>query len=88
MTLHGLGMAHAADVAVEANHAVRGRHHQMQIVRHHQYPQIAALAQVPDEIVDLALAGDVDALHRLVEHQEIGLAQERPGQQHAAQLAP
>ena len=59
----------------------------MQVVRHHEHAAAAPVANPGDQIVDLALPGDVDALDRLVEHQEIGLAQERAGEQHALQLA-
>src|SRR6185437_4101762 len=75
---HRVGMATAADVMIEADDAVGGGHHQMQVVRHQQHAAAPRVTQAPDEGEELGLAGDVDALHRLVEHQQLGLAQQRP----------
>ncbi|MNC53382.1 hypothetical protein D3C75_1027870 [compost metagenome] len=82
-----LGVARAAHVAVQAHHLVGGAHHQVQVVGDHQHAAAVALAQAADQPVQLGLAGDVDALHRLVEHQQFRLAQQGAGQQHALQLA-
>src|SRR6185437_1962239 len=75
---HRVGMATAADVMIEADDAVGGGHHQMQVVRYQQHAAAPRVTQAPDEGEELGLAGDVDALHRLVEHQQLGLAQQRP----------
>ena len=37
-------------------------------------PQLRLVADLLDQIVERHLAGEVDALHRLVEHQQVGLA--------------
>src|SRR6185437_10965404 len=49
ITAHGVGMAVAADMVVEADDAVGGRHPQMQIVRHQQHAAPARVAQPPDQ---------------------------------------
>ncbi|VFT48114.1 Uncharacterised protein [Pseudomonas aeruginosa] len=82
-----LGVPGAADMAVQADHLVGGAHHQVQVVGDHQHTAAVAVAQFADEAVEFGLAGDVDALHRLVEHQQLGLAQQGAGQQHALQFA-
>ena len=64
---------------VEANDAVRCGHDEMQIVRDHQDAAIEAVAQTADQLVELDLARDVDPLRRLVQHQEVGRAQQRAG---------
>src|SRR6266851_307500 len=73
---HRIGMPAAADMVVEADHAVGGGHHQMQIVRDQQHAAAARVADAADEREELGLAGDVDALDRLVQHQEFRLAQQ------------
>src|SRR3990167_8074352 len=82
-----LGVAGTADMPVEADHLVGGAHHQVQVVRDHQHAATMAVAQLGDQAVQLGLAADVDALHRLVEHQQLRLAQQGAGQQHALQFA-
>src|SRR5712671_3809596 len=67
---HRIGMPAAADMVVEADHAVGGGHHQMQVVRDQQHAAAARVADAADEREQLGLAGDVDALDRLVQHQE------------------
>ncbi len=83
MAAHRLGAAAAADVVVEAHHGVGRGHHQVQIVRHEQHAAAALVANARDQREQLALSGYVDALDRLVEHEKVGLAPKRPGQQHA-----
>ena len=85
---HRLGNARAADVTVEADDAVAARHDDVQIVRHEQHAEATLVAKACDQVVELGLAGEVDALHRLVEHQQIGIAKERASEHHALQLAP
>src|SRR6478752_7663296 len=85
---HRLGNARAADVTVETDDAVAARHDDVQIVRDEQHAEAALIAQACDQVVELGLARVVDALHRLVEHQEIGIAKERTREHDALQLAP
>src|SRR6185437_13479163 len=78
--------AAAADMVVEAKDAVGRRHHEMEIVRDQEHAATARITQAADEREELGLPRDVDALHRLVEHQQLRLAQQRAGKQHALQL--
>ena len=84
---HRLRHARAADVMVEADDAIGARHDDVQIVRDEQHAEAGLVAQAPDQVVEVRLAHVVDALHRLVEHQEVGLAQQRAGENDALQLA-
>ena len=76
-----------ADMAIQADHLVGGAHHQVQIVGDHQHPAAITITQLGDQPLQLGLTGDIDALYRLIEYQQFGLAQQRTGQQHALQLA-
>ncbi|MNG17495.1 hypothetical protein D3C84_1014870 [compost metagenome] len=68
-------MAGTADVTVEADHLIGGAHDQMQIVGHHQHAAAVTITQSGDQAVQLGLPRHVDALYRLVEHQQFRLAQ-------------
>ena len=87
MLRHRLRHARAADVTVEADDAVAARHDDVQVVRDEQHAEAGLVAQAPDQGVELGLAHVVDALHRLVEHQQAGLARQRAGQHDALQFA-
>ncbi len=87
MAAHRLGPARAADVAVEADHAVGRRHHHVKVVADQQHAAAVALAHLLDQRVELELAGEVDALGGLVEQQQVGLARERAGERDALELA-
>ena len=82
MPTYTLRMSDTADVSIEAEDPVGGSHHQMQIVRNHQHPAAVAAANTADEAIELRLSGNVDPLHRLIQHQQIGAAQQRACQQH------
>ncbi len=84
---HGLGLAGAAEVAVDADHAVGRAHDDMEVVRDHQHAAAILALQAPDQIVEVELAGKIHPLHRLVEDQEVGVAQQGAGKQRALQLA-
>jgi hypothetical protein len=47
----------------------------------------APVAQVGDPAIELGLAGDVDALGRLVHDEEVGLGEEGAREQQALELA-
>ena len=72
---------------VQAHHLVGGAHHQVQVMGDHQHAAAVAFAQRADQPVQRRLAGDIHTLHRLVEHQQFGLAQQGARQQYALQLA-
>ena len=84
---HRLRHARAADVTVETDDAVGVRHDDVQVVGHEQNAEAGLVAQAGDQLVELRLARVVDALHRLVEDQQVGPAQQRARQQHTLQLA-
>src|SRR5690606_33438844 len=80
-------MARTAHVPIQANHLVGRAHYQMQVVGHHQHAAAEAVAQLADQAVQLRLPGDVHALHRLVQHQQFGAAEQGAGEQHPLHLA-
>ena len=72
MLAHHRGMAAAADMLIEAYHAVGRGHDEMEIVGDHQHRAVIARADAGDEVVERGLPGYVHALDRLVEHQKSG----------------
>ena len=70
-----VGMPGTAHMAIQTHHLVSGGHDQMQFMRHHQDAATALSAQVADQIVQLVLAGQIYALNRFIEHQQVRLAQ-------------
>ena len=84
---HGLRPSRAADVTVEADHPVGRGHHDVQVVGDHEGPAPPARPDAGDEIVQLELPRYVHSLDRLVEDEQVGLAQERARQEDAPQLA-
>ena len=82
-----LGLARTADVTVHANDAVALRHNDVQIVADEQDADTARVANAPDKVVQLRLARVVDAAHRLIENEELGLPQERACENDALKLA-
>ena len=87
MARHGVGYAGATDVAVETDHPVALCHHDVQVVADQQHADAALLSQPADQRVELGLADVIDTAHRLVEHQQMRLAQQRSGEEHTLQLA-
>ena len=76
----------AADMAVQADHPVGGRHHHVQVVADHQHAAAELLAQLLDQPVEARLAGLVEPLRRLVEHQQVRPPQHRLRQHRPLQL--
>ena len=60
-------MPGATDMMVEADHLVGLRHHQMQIVRHHQNAAAPLIADTGDKPEKIRLPGDVNSLRGFVE---------------------
>jgi len=58
----------------------------MQIVRDEENAQPTLFAQAGDEIVEIGLAGIVDAARRLIKYKKIGIAKQGSGDQNALQL--
>src|SRR3954454_9037369 len=84
---HRARRAAAADVAVEADDAVGGGHDEVEVVADQENAAAARAADTGDEVVELGLAAAVDALDRLVEDEEVGLAQEGAREEDALPLA-
>ena len=83
---HLVGLARAAHMAIEAYNVVGCSHHHMQIVGNHQHTAAALIPDALDQRVERQLARVIDARHRLVQHQQIWLTDERAGQQYTAEL--
>ena len=62
-------------------------HHHVEIVADHENAAAVAAADLGDQFVEPGLADEIDGLHRLVEHQNVGPAQQGAGQQGALQFA-
>ena len=76
-----------ADMAIQAHDRVGFGHHHVQIMRNQQDTAAGAIPDLANELVDRDLAGEIDALDRLVQHQKVRIARQRPGQQCALELA-
>ena len=59
----------------------------MKIVTDQKHADAAGLADAADQVVEFGFARIVDAAHGLVEHQQLRLAQQRAGDQHALEFA-
>jgi zinc transport system substrate-binding protein len=77
----------ATDVLVQAYDRIGLRHHDMQVVRNQQYATTECAAYFADEPVQLYFAGKIDALNRLVQHQQVRLAHDGAGKQRALEFA-
>src|SRR5690606_29343023 len=73
---HLLRAPRAAYVPVQTDHGVGGRHHQMQVVGHHQHTATVTVPQPGDQLVEFDLTVHIDPLHRLVQHQQVRFAQQ------------
>lgn len=74
-----LGIALTADMLIEADDMIRGRHHQVQIVGHHQYAAVKRLAEIRNHRVEGILPADINPLDRLIEHQKVWRADDGSG---------
>ncbi len=52
----------------------------------HQHTAAVTVSQAGDQAIEFSLAGHVDALYRFVEHQQLRLTQQGPGQQDTLHL--
>ena len=78
--------AFAADMAVEANHPVRGGHDHMQIMADHQDRGACVLPHSLDQAVEGRLTGLVKALGRLIKDEELWGGEKGARQKHALEL--
>ena len=83
---HVDGPARADDAAVQADHARQVGGDAVEVVRRQQDRQ-AARVEVVEQVEDLVAQADVDAGRRLVHQQQLGLAEQRAGDEHALLLA-
>ena len=77
----------AADVAVQADDAVGRGHHDMKVVRDQQHGAAVPVADLGDLLVKRDFAGEIDALHGLVENEKLWRGEKRARDQHALELA-
>jgi hypothetical protein len=82
----GMGVTGTTDMVIQAHHPVGGGHHYVKIMRHQQHAAVVAIADVADDAIEIGLAGDVHSGKRLVEHQQVRVSQQRPGEQNSMQL--
>lgn len=64
-----LRLAVAADMLIETDNFICGRHDQVQIMRNHQYTAALIAADFTDQRIEFSLAGEIDALRGFVEDQ-------------------
>src|SRR5882757_1334530 len=86
--LGGAGRRQFADHRARAHHPhpVGDAQHLGQVGRHHQHGETLG-RQIPDNLVDLRLGPDVDALGRFVEQHHLGPGGQPAGQQHLLLVA-
>lgn len=82
-----VGGAVAAEAAVEAEHAVAGASHHLQIVGDLQDRPALAATQLVEEGVELLGGAGIEAGLGLIEHQQAAGAHHAAGQQHPLELA-
>jgi zinc transport system substrate-binding protein len=74
------------DRALHHEHTVEVRGHRAQLVRHEEHRGAVLEHEVHERVAELALRLRVDARDGLVEHEQLGLARERAGDEHALLL--
>ena len=74
------------DLAVEAHEARQVRRDAVQVVGR-EHDRQAVGVEVAEQVQDLVAGPHVDARRGLVEEQEVGPAEQRPGEEHALLLA-
>ena len=68
---HALRFPAATHMAVKADHRIGVGHHDVQIVRNHQYAATGPVSDVADQLIERHFPGKIHALYRLIEHQKI-----------------
>ena len=84
---HRFGDAGAADVAVEAEHAIGLGHDDVQVVGDEQDADAALVAQIADKSVEVGFAREVDAADGFVEDEEFGIGDQRTREKDALEFA-
>jgi hypothetical protein len=78
-----LGSAGAADMSVETDHSVRRCHDKVKVMGNHKDTAAQPLPQSRDQTVELRLAHDIDAAHRLIQHQQFRFGDQGAREEHA-----
>ena len=76
-----------ADMAIQAEHPICRAHHHMEVVTYDEDTAAAARAHLFDQLEHIDLALEIDLLRWLVQHQKIGFAQSRTGQENTLKIA-
>ena len=77
----------AADMTVEADHTIRLRHHDMQIVTDQQNATAELVTDFRDQMIKRGFARDIDAGQRLVEDEKLWPARNRACEQNAREFS-
>ena len=79
--LHHVGFALAADMPIQADHAIGGAHDYMEIMADHQDRAAGPVANTFDQPIKCRFARLVQPLGRLIKNQKIGIAEKGSGKQ-------
>ena len=85
---HRARVAGAANMMIEADNCVGGRHHHVEVVRYQQHAATITITQHRDQAIELGLAGDIDTGQRLIEYKQIRCLDHSTCQHDAMELAP
>ena len=72
--------AATADMLIQADDPIGGCHHQVQIVRYHHHSALVLIADSGDQLIKFHLTMHIDSLHRFIEHQQVRIPHQHPGQ--------
>ena len=78
--------AFAADMAIEADDMIAFGHYHVQVMAHHENAAAMGFANARDQFVELHFTEEIDGLNRLIENQQIGLAQQGARQKRPLQF--
>tara|TARA_B100001964_G_C13997777_1_gene493572 strand:- start:97 stop:579 length:483 start_codon:yes stop_codon:yes gene_type:complete len=76
----------ATDMLIQANDLIGRGHDHVKIVRYHQHTASPLITKTADQGVKFRLTTDINALHRLIENQQTGIAQQCASQQDPLQF--
>jgi hypothetical protein len=78
--LHALRSAFTADMAIQTDDMIAFGHDHMQVMAHHENAAAMAFANAGNQFIEFHFTEEIDGLHRLIENQQIRLAQQGPRQ--------
>ena len=76
----------ATDMAIQAQHPIRGGHHHMQVMTDHQHGKVHFGADLFDLAIKRGSTGLIEALRGFIQDQDVGITQQCPRQQHPLKL--